>query len=471
MEGNRAGRASGLALMVAVASLSGCVMNPYIRSSSVPVKPDSSTLCSGWSDSAVGEADALKYATCLRRVMEDKASRHAMMNNGGGPLLLGIAGLAAYRGFQGGHEANIAALTMGGAALYGAQQYLYRAPRESIYLAGAGALACAINQTQRKLLVEAELTPITNLLVHQVEPEMQVAEAALSNADGLGSRVQLAGQCPALQQDLNKAKTAEREARKRYAELTRQLPLAQLRLAQLSVATRTARIDLIAATDAITTTVNQQLVQQQPNPADLAALLARMKLPATSPPATPEEKAEPAPVAPEPTREPATESGAAPVGELEINCGQHTGEVQFYEKVVDALTHAVDRAASDMQVVKQGLDSMENVIGARGAKDDSMQLCYRPPAMSLLPFSLAFAQAGTQVLPDDAPLLIPISGGTPPFVAVATDDQLNGTAEADDAGGYRLRITAGEDAEAGVHTMIATDGSGMTRIFQVKIPE
>lgn len=466
MKGISTGRALGLVMMAALGLLSGCVVNPYVRSSSVPVRPDSSTLCSGWRDTPVDEAHALEYATCLRRVMEDKASRHALMNNGGAPLLLGVAGLAAYRGFQGGHEANIAALTTGGAAIYGAQQYLYRAPREGIYLAGAGALACAVNQTRRKLLIETEFEPVANLLNRHVAPEVRAIGPALANLDGLSDSIRVPGSCSSLASDIRAARSDEHRARLEAEDLGRRLELARLKLAQLSAAARTARIDLIAATDAITSTVNQQLVLQQPNPADLAALLTRLKLPAMSPPATEPEAEAVNGVALPAIREPA--SMAAPESEPKVNCALYATEVRLYERAVAGLRQAVDRASADMAAVEGSLRKMEDRIGKQGADTDSMQLCYRPPSMSLLPFSLALAQPGAQTMPDDGVLLIPISGGTPPFTVVATDAQLTGTAEADNAGGYRLKIV-NKDAEAGAHTMIATDGAGVTRIFQVQI--
>ncbi len=468
MEGNRAGRAWSLAMMVAVASLSGCVMNPYIRSSSVPVKPNSSTLCNGWNDSAVGEADALKYATCLRRVMEDKASRHAMMNNGGGPLLLGIAGLAAYRGFQGGHEANIAALTMGGAALYGAQQYLYRAPRESIYLAGAGALACAIHQTQRKLLVEDKLDSAEV----SATSGLRAADQAIYRLGSPADRGRPPVQCLVARGSFDEARGNELAARKMRDELDGRLKFSKARLAQLRATTGDARIDLIAATDAIVTTVNQQLVQQQPDPADLAALLARLKSPATPPPA--KDEAPPGKVDltkfGDFTKNLDLQGLLGEVGEGAVDCGKLEERADSYAAEVSALMQAVDAAAKAEDKLEGWLDMQEKRLGASAAKDDSMQLCYRPPSMSLLPFSLVFAQPGAQSLGKD-PLLIPISGGAPPFSVVATEGttQLTGKAEADDAGGYRLKLERGTNPAVGLHTVIATDNAGTARIFQVDI--
>ena len=70
-------------------------------------------------------------------------------------------------------------------------------------------------------------------------------------------------------------------------------------------------------------------------------------------------------------------------------------------------------------------------------------------------------------------LLVPITGGVPPFKAMLAGPLAKGsvsaTAEAADDGGYRFRLEASEDVPPGTYAVIASDAAGVTRPFQVRI--
>jgi hypothetical protein len=452
----------GVAGLVA-SLLAGCVANPYVLHGNPYCQGENYTPGTGHARSCSGSGadpgserpaftDAIRYASDVREDMGEKAREYAVLNNGGGAALLGVAGLAAYRGFQGGHEANIAALTTGGAAFYGAQQYLYRKPRETIYWAGAGAVTCAIGMASKAKVGEQEADGLVARLAAQ--------DARRKSVDELrGDLAHAAGACSA-QKSWKMLETSSMELLEKTGGVDLRQQRIDNRIRRLRLAGRFAGANLINATDAILDVVNLQLAAEQPDPASLAQLVSRLKMPAL-------EAA--APTTPEGAGKQAQQTGgrgmAAAAPPDAADCDQ--AKVQG----------AVDTLAGIYAVLDEAYSSMESDLGLIEANvsppGDMPKSCAVSRSQALLPFDVALAQDGAQALVQGGKLLVPITGGVPPFKAMLAGPPAKGSisalAEAGDDGGYRFRIEASQDVPAGAYAMIASDAAGVTRPFQVRI--
>lgn len=412
--------------------LAGCVVNPYVRSTSKPLQADS-TVCG-----TTEHRDALKYATCLRRVMEDKASRYAVMNNGGGAFLLGVTGLAAYRGLRGGHEANVAALTAGGAALYGTQQYLYRQPREVIYWSGVNALGCAISLTEKRLIQVPEANTVRQLLDKTVS-------VASDDVATLSARL---GRVPAT--------CGKIQAQQVRAErlVVRKL-LLQQRVQRLEAWSREAEVDLLSATDAIVGSVNAQLAREQPDPAGLATLVAQMKLPALAPTKTLGD-------AEKQKGDGQSTSSEAFKGAAETSCLAFT-------IVSSDLEAAMARLERNLDSLQAALESAEAQAGLTGGAEQALDDCYRPPELALLPFTLQLPRDGIVKVKAGTSTTLGITGGTAPYSGMPTSraeelqiTQVPGVKPA-------LQVSAIATAASGGVAVLAMDAAGHPQMFQVQI--
>jgi hypothetical protein len=449
--------------------LAGCVANPYVLHGN-PYCPSGNMSGTGHTRKCVGTVapderqsfnDALLYANDVREDMGEKAREYAVLNNGGGAMLLGVAGLAAYRGFQGGHEANIAALTTGGAAFYGAQQYLYRKPRETIYWAGAGAVTCAIGMASKAKVGEQEATDLTARLVEQDGRRKAVAEGG----DQLRSELRAAAGTCSAQSTWKKLETSSTELLAKTDAMDLRHQRIDNRIRRLRLAGRFAGANLINATDAILDVVNLQLAAEQPDPASLAQLVSRLKMPAL------EGAAAPAPEGGDKQAPGAAGAGATPPRPQKGM--QEALNVCDQAKVQRTLGTLIESYA----VLDEAYSSMESdldlIVANVSPPGETSKSCVISRAQTLLPFDIALAQDGAQVLDQGGKLLVPITGGVPPFKAMLAGPLAKGsvsaTAEAADDGGYRFRLEASEDVPPGTYAVIASDAAGVTRPFQVRI--
>lgn len=477
---------SVLSALLIAGGLAGCVLDPYIRSTPGSTYGGLTKLCKNWKDKPVEEGDARKYAECMRRSMEAKAGRYATMNNGGGALLIGVAGLAAYRGYRGGHEANVAALTTGGAALYGGQQYLYRKPREVIYWSGSGAIGCAIGIADRRSRAGTDAETLRKKGLANAESGWKALQAAHKEEQEDRARIQPNASCPSnLRNEWNKSRDAAVAADMdaQLKALQGQIRDADLRLLRHEAGSRFSEINLIAATNAIRDAVNRQLAVEQPNPTELSQLLTGLKLPALE-----------AAVA----AKPATDDGVPAVTEkavvaqqlfqrligdfslkveghdtLPAACNIDDQHVKTYATRVEQVSLAYQRIRDSIASLEMGLDLLDANAGKSAGGEDMLKLCPLARDVALTPFALVLPQQGVQVLKQGDSLVLPIAGGVPPFsaspAAALGKGTLTATAEATDTGGYRFRVTASKDAETGTYALIAGDAAGVTRVFQVQI--
>jgi hypothetical protein len=227
------------------------------------------------------------------------------------------------------------------------------------------------------------------------------------------------------------------------------------RIRRLRLAGRFAGANLINATDAILDVVNLQLAAEQPDPASLAQLVSRLKMPAL------EAAAPPTPVG--------AGKQAQQTGEMAMAAADDCDQAK--------VQGAVDTLAGIYAVLDEAYSSMESDLGLIEANvsppGDMPKSCAVSRSQALLPFDVALAQDGAQALVQGGKLLVPITGGVPPFKAMLAGPPAKGSisavAEAGDDGGYRFRIEASQDVPAGAYAVIASDAAGVTRPFQVRI--
>lgn len=471
----------GAVVLVAVMAtlLTGCVVNPYIRTSSAPVvgelnRDNCRNLVVTDTDRqlVVGDrAATLLYAECVRDAMAKKAGRYAWMNNGGAVVLLNMAGLAGYSGIRGGHTAQVAAMTTGGATFYGAQQYLYRKPREAIYWSGASAVGCAVGVTRRRLLVADEVKTLDALLQKTSTTSRSLEGAARDARVALQAAPPVAG-CSATMQAEHTLLSSQAQhilsTTTDTALKTRQAALMR-RYQTLSMADRYALVDLIAATDAIRDTVNRQLAAEQPDPSELARLLTSLKLPGLEGSAGgsggAQEKDAPRGVM---TASPPPAGGvksAAKPRQCQRSAAQHAD----FKSNTTALIDQYNELGRTLDALEAGLDGIEARAGAAPDSGDALKYCTLARTNTLLPFGLQLAGNGAQTVKAGGTLSIPITGGVPPYAVrtVSGGSGLTATIKLDADGSYRIVIAAGDDAESG--TFFAKDAVGAGEVVTVDV--
>lgn len=471
----------GAVVLVAVMAtlLAGCVVNPYIRTSSVPdvgelSRDNCRDLVVTTADHQlvmVDKAKTLLYAECVRDAMAKKAGRYAVMNNGGAVVLLNMAGLAGYSGVRGGHNAQVAALTTGGATYYGAQQYLYRKPREAIYWSGANAIGCAVGVTQRRLLVADEVRTLEPLKKRAIETTLdtaardaRVALQATPAATGCSGTMQAEHALLTTQtQDILSSKTGE-ALKARQAALLRRYQV-------LTMVEKYALADLVAATNAIRDSVNDQLAAEQPDPSQLAKLLTSLKLPglegASGGAGDPQSRSAPRQFAQAPP--PPSAGGGEQRGPKSPTCQRSDIQHATFKSSTTALIDQYNALNRTLDELEASLDGIATRSGTSPGSGDTLKYCTLARTNTLLPFGLQLDGNGTQTVVPGETLSIPITGGVPPYAirTVSGGSGLTATIKLDTDGSYRIVIIAGDDAESG--TFFAKDAVGAGEVVTVNV--
>lgn len=485
-------------LTVSLAMLAGCVINPYVKAPTAPkamAGPEcrslagevisaefiSSMLTKDGSDHAKasnghehplakdGLEHAMAYAICTQRAMERKAGKYAWMNQGGALMLMHMAGLAGYSGTRGGHNAQVAAMTTGGATFYGAQQYLYRKPREAIYWSGAEAVGCAITITNRRLVALGD------------ESEMQVAYdggieepyIALKEKDMAEVRLRGAAVIPASCKDpgddglrtewqsLTESVDAVR-ATESLDDLGNRRLLAKLRLNQLLRQSRSARTNLIGVTSAIRLAVNRQLAAQQPDPAELARLFAGLK-PSALAESTPPVQGAPV-VAP---------SAAVSVRTATtVDCVASREKWKEYQRVANEFRSYHRRMQEGLKTFTTGFDGIQAEMGGDQKSDHPIEQCLQLRGNALRPFGVVMAQSGPLKVVAGGTARVAIVGGLPPFDAqpLVDDSKVGAEPKLNERGEYEFVITVATDADVAKNVkFFATDDAGGSDMFTVDV--
>ncbi len=476
MEMRSRGGVSKLSVAILATMLGGCVINPYIKTAAVPKGSGQDSRIVGCTKSVGGdvvESDAIQYAECNRLAMERKAGKYAWMNNGGGALLLNMAGFAGYSGIRGGHNAQVAAFTTGGASIYGTQQYLYRKPREAIYWSGANAISCAIGVTRRRSGISAEIAALRDIREQVVTRTPGLLDSALQNERSERTKLGDTTGCAAAERselgDLFKSVDAINAADAKAAIESRRTNL-DLSMQRLSAMEVYAQQDLIAATDAIRETVNHQLALEQPEPAELAKLLSTLKLPALAGAGAGDETPKQAPLA---ARQPASiDENTATRAAASRAPPACPSTVAYRTAAVDLLNlqRRYERELSNLEA--QVGDIRANALGSSG-DGDQLKFCTLARTNVLLPFGLKLAGAGAQKVIAGETLSVPIVGGVPPYRITPIEAQAGIGAEPklDADGGYLFLITVPADTAPGRATFFVRDSAGAGDAFVIEVTE
>ncbi|WP_202842422.1 hypothetical protein [Luteimonas saliphila] len=450
--------------------LAGCVVNPYVRSDMPRDGERYYGVCGDIGKNRKNEDFALDFAECTRRNMADKAGRYAMMNNAGGATLLQIAGLAGYSGIRGGNQAQVTALTTGGASLYGAQQYLYRKPREAIYWSGSEAIGCAIGVTRRKILISDELKKLPDLNTAEEFDRARIGEAeARVQVGSLENCGQVKDDVESLMELVDSVATADK-----YKFAKREQDVAERR-SMLALSAASAAGDLTTATTAIADAVNGQLSREQPDPSELAKLLAALKpsTPSTAPAA--DDSADGDPDAG--TAAALLINGIIPLVDRvreapKPSCKVNAAKVIAYRQASGRFLLAGAAYDRSLRNAEAHLSALESLSGGNGSAN-KVSFCTLGRANTLLPFGLQLAQQGTQKIELGKTLSIPITGGIPPYSVVAvssSDSGIGASIGSTDIGGYKVEVSAAAPAKASSKaTFFANDAVGAGTMFSVEV--
>lgn len=443
----------------------GCVLNPYVRTTGI-AEIDGEGRVSGISfekrscdkNKDADQKTAIAYAACIRQEMAKKAGSYAVMNNGGGALLLGLTGFAGYRGIRGGHKAQVAALTTGGAALYGTQQYLYRKPREGTYWQGASAMDCAIGVTMRKKVAGQGIAQMRKEYDSAQVPDFSGARTVLQALSSEGCSTEVKDEFDALSTALGRLAGADREAL-----LVRRNQI-EARLARLETAGDEADVRLIEAADGIRDAVNRQLAAEEPNPAELKKLIADLKLPSlsgaqTSASASGSDKGSSTLVLAEANGNYLSIFGLkhplfsfADSADKSCSLG---GKLEELRKQVDAMKVQVVTLQRTFESLEASLSRAEAQMGEAKDGREPIQTCTLGMTDPLQPFGLAFVSEGAQIAKQGATLKVAITGGRAPYEL----RQLS-----DDGHGLQANIVAGEGGAVAVAVVVPADTKVDTRV-------
>ncbi len=473
MEMRNRGGVSMLTAAILATVLGGCVINPYIKTAAVPKGSGQDSRIVGCTKSVGGdvvESDAIQYAECNRLAMERKAGKYAWMNNGGGALLLNMAGFAGYSGIRGGHNAQVAAFTTGGASIYGTQQYLYRKPREAIYWSGANAISCAIGVTRRRSGISGEIAALRDIREQVVTVNPGLLDAALQNERSERTRLGDTTGCAVATQrelgDLFKSVDAINAADAKAAIESRRTNL-DLSMQRLSATEAYAQKDLIAVTDAIRETVNQQLALEQPEPSELAKLLSNIAGTGGGAGGGTETQKQAPPVAPQPASIPRNTVKSATAPRALPAC---PSTVAYRTAAVDLLNlqRRYERELSNLEA--QVGEIRSRALGSSEG-DDQLKFCTLTRTNVLLPFGLKLAATGAQKVAAGKTLSVPITGGVPPYriTPIEAQDGIGADPKLDADGGYLFLITVPAGTAPGRATFFVRDSAGAGDAFVIEV--
>jgi len=468
-------------LTVSLAMLAGCVINPYVKAPTAP-KVMAGSECKALNGAVVsagskrtnssdGLDQAMAYAICSQRAMERKAGKYAWMNQGGALMLIHMAGLAGYSGTRGGHNAQVAAMTTGGATFYGAQQYLYRKPREAIYWSGAEAVGCAITVTNRRLVAQGDESDMQEFYANQIEKPYRHLVAAEESERDLRGDAQVPASCSGPKNDDMRKKwdaliKRVDEARSTHSirDLDKARLLAKLQLNQLMRQSSSARSELVDVTSAIRLAVNRQLAAQQPDPAELARILTGLKLPALAGSVVSTKQGS------EGATSEVRTSAVAPTLATTATAGC-IKEVEVYEQEVESFMELHEDVRDGIETFMANFNRGEDQSGTDPKSDRPIEQCLQLRGNALRPFGVVMAQSGSVKVAAGGTALVAIAGGLPPFdiEPLSDDSKVSAAAKLNQSGEYEFVVTAESGAKVGKVKFFATDDAGGSDVFTVEV--
>lgn len=452
---------------VGLSAATGCsLINPYVKS---PGARNSVACRNIGNDGVIKSNNAFAFAQCVRDDMDDRAGKYASLNNGGSAFLLALAGLTTYRAFRGGNDANVQALATGGATLFAAQKYLYRKPREVIYATGSATIDCGIGITMRRVEIgkqslDEKVARAANALA-MARQERRTA-ANFEVLPGPNSA------CPV------STHQAWRDAKAQLAstdetsmsDLEQRIAMIRVRLNRIISGAGLAWVDLITLTKNVRGIVNRQLALEQPDPAEIAASIAVLKLPSL----------ETASVATTPANGGVTgdATGAPAMGPADVenerrqSCKLEEAQVARFAAAARAFQTHLQDTSIRIRALEAHLSLVESGGGAATDAAQLQKICSFHHLNAAAPFDINPAET-PQKLTAGKRVLVPIEGGVSPFVvnpAVSPKDgTLTTSVKALEDGGYAFEVTASVNATPGTYLIVSNDDAGASRSFQVQV--
>lgn len=241
------------------------IMNPYVYPKD-KAYPDSVLLARMPTQQFAGNiGPAITYADQWRFTYVRAASQHATMRNVSAVALIPLSATALFYGITDhGSSDRITRLALGGASIYGANQFLTSNPRQELYLQGAHALTCAIAASRPFI--------VTDTWLDSLRTESDTLTVALSDLDR--ARVNLQTQISASTLDptskaLSAAREVEAKAAQASAEARALLSRSEIARMEISRSGQT----LMNTVRAITDFVDSQIASTQPDLESLRTLV------------------------------------------------------------------------------------------------------------------------------------------------------------------------------------------------------
>lgn len=396
---------------------------------------------------------AISYADQWRFTYVRAASQHATMRNVSAVALIPLSATALFYGTTGhGSGDRITRLALGGASIYGANQFLTSNPRQELYLQGAHALTCAIAASRPFIVTNTWLDSLhqeSNRLIDDLS-ELERAQVNLQ------SQISASALAPT-NKTLIAAKDAEIKAAKAIAD-ARAL-LAKSEVAQMEIG-RSGQT-LMNTVRSITDFVDSQIASTQPDLQTLRTLVTGLGDVAAgfagSAWPTPGDSAgtTPAPagddVSPEMAQFMKTFHNAFRIQDRPGSLDQARNQVALAQSMV---------ARSSIPIVVK-IESIANV----GTQADVVANC--TPKDAALPFTVT-PSSDTQTVAKGKFVTLEARGGAgiPRYqVLGANADAVAVTVSTQDLGQLVVIVTGKDEVEASVApTLVFSDGHGKRRV-------
>ena len=265
------------AAVAASGLLPGCtIFNPYVRSPlldctvSRSAQPTSSMCVPENDPFAGGAATAIDAADDQRRLYLKAANMQYGFNTVMGAGVIGLTADAIYKGIATGGTTNksFAAISAGGAFLYGTDQWLHSKPSETAYIDGFRAITCTLLRSRALLLTAEEYKDFSGSIdafegtIAQVDRNLSMLQIKWDAAEEHGSEL-ASGELNDLKRETGNVIHALVRARKL-------LIAARSFQAEANASGQTVRnqVNLIVAT------VSANVAQSEPDISSLKGLLA-----------------------------------------------------------------------------------------------------------------------------------------------------------------------------------------------------
>ncbi len=429
------------------------IMNPYVYPKD-KAYPDSVLLAKMPTHQFAGNiGPAIAYADQWRFTYVRAASQHATMRNVSAVALIPLSATALFYGITDhGSSDRITRLALGGASIYGANQFLTSNPRQELYLQGAHALTCAIAASRPFIVTDTWLDSLRR------ESDTLTGDLSELERAQVNLRAQISASALApTSKALIAAKDAEIKAAQASADARALLSRSEVAQMEISRSGQT----LMNTVRGITDFVDSQIASTQPDLESLRTLVAGLGDVAAGFAGNAW-----------PTPGDSTGTTSVPTGD-----GVASDTAQKMRMLFDGL-RILDRPSSldqarDQVALAQSVVARSSIpivvklesIAAVGTQAGVVANC--TPKDAALPFVLT-PSGDTQTVAKGKFLTLEARGGAgiPRYqVLGANADAVAVTVSTQDLGQLVVIVTGKEAVEANVApTLVFTDGHGKTRV-------